>query len=130
MVVVAAGLNNFSHGDSRFYWYDISLFSNSFRIALSLSFSGRPLNLTTAAIYHFIQENSKNFYGFLIFHFFPRLISLMLFCRFWAHQDQAIQYTSLAFPICIAVGQWLVSGLQRSFSAQQSLAARQKKLTE
>ena len=32
--------------------------------------------------------------------------------------------------VAIAVGQWLVSGLHWSSSAQQSLAARQKELSE
>ena len=33
-------------------------------------------------------------------------------------------------PLFIAVGQWLVSGLHWSSSARQSLAARQKELSE
>ena len=37
---------------------------------------------------------------------------------------------ALAVVVTIAVGQWLVSGLQWSSSARQSLAARQKVLSE
>ena len=36
----------------------------------------------------------------------------------------------LSYDIPIAVGQWLVSGLQWSSTARQSLAARQKELSE
>ena len=41
-----------------------------------------------------------------------------------------ISYLSVVLSVCIAVGQWLVSGLQWSSSARQSLAARQKVLSE
>ena len=41
-----------------------------------------------------------------------------------------IPYYGLPLYVIIAVGQWLVSGLQWSFSAQQSLAARQKEVSE
>ena len=44
--------------------------------------------------------------------------------------EMFVVLVATAVDVAIAVGQWLVSGLHWSSSARQSLAARQKELSE